>query len=125
MTFTIDIHHYFHHPVENELSAKLDKIALSITSLREQITMDNAQLEASLTTIKDTLVKVGGEIDAFKTSAAADTAALQTAITALEAELAAAGGPSPAAAALVADITALATTLDGKIDDLPAIPAPV
>lgn len=123
MNLTVAVHHYFHHPGEAEFEAKLDKIADSILSLRRQITMNQAELETSLSEIKITLIKVGGEIDAFKTSAAADTAALQTAIAGLEAELANAGGPSPAAAALVAELKDLSLILDGKIADLPAIPA--
>lgn len=117
----IDIHHYFHIPVEPELEAKLDKIATFILSLKELIIMDNAQLIALGMEVKATLIKVGKEIDAFKTSAAADTASLQTAIAGLEAELGNASGISPAAEAMLSDIRTLSTALDGKIEDLPAL----
>jgi hypothetical protein len=119
----IDIHHFLHHKGEDEILAKLDKLAVQQTLLRKLITMNQAELVVALEANKATLVKVGAEIDAFKASAAADTAALQTAIAGLEAELAAAGAVSPAATALVADITALSLALDGKIADLPVTPA--
>ena len=85
--------------------------------------MNQAELETALVGVKATLEKVGTEIDAFKASAASDTAALQSAIAALEAELAGAGSVSPAAAALVTEITTLSKSLDSKIDDLPTTPA--
>ena len=82
--------------------------------------MNQAELEVALVEVNTSLVKVGAEIDAFKTSAAQDTVMLQAAITALEAELAAGGPVTPAVESLVSELRALSVALDFKIDDLPA-----
>ena len=87
--------------------------------------MNQADLEVTLGEVKDSLVKVGAEIDSFKAAAAADTASLNAAIASLQAELASANGSvSPATEALIAEVKALSAALDAKIDDLPS-PAPV
>lgn len=121
----IDIHHHFQQEAGGEILAQLDKLATQQTLLRKLITMNQAENVQALTDVKATLIKVGGEIDAFKTSAAADSQAQQAAIAALETELAnsnALGLVSPEAAALLGEIKTLALGLDAKIDDLPSQP---
>jgi hypothetical protein len=47
---------------------------------------------------------------------------LQSAIAALEAELAQGAGPSANSVTLLGELQTIALALDGKIEDLPAVP---
>jgi septal ring factor EnvC (AmiA/AmiB activator) len=111
----ISVHHYHHFDGDDEMLAKLDKLAETL----RKIEMTEAEILQSLADAKTVLTKVSGEIETVK----ANSAALQEAVTALEDQLANVGQPSPELQAAVAAVRAMADTLDAQLPDAVEPPA--
>ena len=116
MSFDINVHIYIHQPGADETLAKLDKIAVDLSSLRNLTMTTQAEVTATLAAVLEQQKKTAAEIVAVQAS----VATLQSTIQALEDQLANAGtAVSPELAAAVQAVKDQAQVVDDLIPDAP------